>query len=329
MALIWWWISAGIIILAALAAVFAWFIGGKKSLEKGVPIANSKRLTALPAYRRALGRYRMRAWLLASSLLIVIGFTAIAAGRWVYQKVDIPEKHNRDIVLCLDVSKSMLEYDAEIVDTYLKLLDGFKGDRIAMFMWNSTTAQVFPLTDDYHFVRAELEEAKKVMSVKGKKSLDEYRYFDGTLEKKHASSLVGDGLASCTFGFDNEKDKKRSRSIILATDNEVGKGETVSLPDAAKIAKSKNIKIYGINTSTKKPDKVAEYKAAVAETGGIYSDATDPSAVKKIVDRVNSEDTSAIKGAAQVLMIDRPEFWLIAALGALLLYLLAAWRFKL
>ena len=56
---------------------------------------------------------------------------------------------NRDIVLCLDVSGSTLPYDQQVIATYRTLISHFKGERIGLSIFNSTSRTVFPLTDDY------------------------------------------------------------------------------------------------------------------------------------------------------------------------------------
>lgn len=64
---------------------------------------------------------------------------------------------SRDIVLCLDVSGSALPYDREVIDTYRQLVDSFKGERIGLSIFNSTSRTVFPLTDDYELVSKQLD----------------------------------------------------------------------------------------------------------------------------------------------------------------------------
>ena len=63
---------------------------------------------------------------------------------------------NRDIVLCLDVSGSMTAADAAIVQRFLELVEQFHGERIALVVWDSSAAQVFPLNDDYDYVEEQL-----------------------------------------------------------------------------------------------------------------------------------------------------------------------------
>ena len=114
---------------------------------------------------------------------------------------------SRDIVLCLDVSGSTLPYDREVIDTYLELVKHFKGERIGLSIFNSTSRTVFPLTDDYELVTKQLTSASKAL--KGVESQDdidkmsdaEYQdianWLEGTQNRKDATSLIGDGVVSC------------------------------------------------------------------------------------------------------------------------------------
>ena len=78
---------------------------------------------------------------------------------------------SRDIVLCLDVSGSALPYDREVIDTYRTLVDNFKGERIGLSIFNSTSRTVFPLTDDYELVSEQLDKTSTIL--KGVESQDD------------------------------------------------------------------------------------------------------------------------------------------------------------
>ena len=68
------------------------------------------------------------------------------AGRPVDRSVRSNALASRDIVLCLDVSTSMLDTDVEILDTFTKMLDTFEGERVALVVWNTTAQTMVPLT---------------------------------------------------------------------------------------------------------------------------------------------------------------------------------------
>ena len=116
----------------------------------------------------------------------------LGAARPVQRVTLVDQKDNRDIVLCLDVSGSMIDVDAEVVSTFLRLAEGFRGERISMVIFNSSAVPVFPLTDDYDFVSDQLRRAQRSLTIVDGKD----PFFAGTLNGA-GSSLIGDGL---TFG---------------------------------------------------------------------------------------------------------------------------------
>lgn len=102
-----------------------------------------------------------RQWRVLSRLAVILLVVALALATALVARpstVDEGEEKasSRDIVLCLDVSGSALPYDREVIDTYRQLVDSFKGERIGLSIFNSTSRTVFPLTDDYELVSKQL-----------------------------------------------------------------------------------------------------------------------------------------------------------------------------
>ncbi|MDO5053029.1 MAG: VWA domain-containing protein [Pseudoclavibacter sp.] len=320
MALAYWYVTLGLLLLAVAVALLARLLP-RRGGQGRVPVAHSNRLTGLASYRRALNRHTAALTLSAVVLGLLMTTTAVAAGRWIYQRVETPEKYNRDIVLCLDVSTSMLEYDVEVLDRYLEMLPGFSGERMALMLWDSSAVQVFPLTDDYDFVEEQLTEVRDSMQV-------EYGSFEYGTGNAPGASLVGDGLASCALLFDGQPDDGRSRSIILATDNQVHGDQLVSLPEAAAYAGSERIKVYGLDPNVAEDPFADEYRTSIVRNGGLYYKLADPQAVPGIVDQITSDQTSVVLGAPQLLIVDRPAGWLVAMLVGFALLLALGWRFR-
>lgn len=323
MAIAFWWIPLVLVALALAVGALAWIaVRRRRTRAATIPVANTRRLTELPAFRRVVNRATVLSSIAAVALAALLVVTAVAAGRWVYQRVETPEKFNRDIVLCLDISGSMVDFDIEVIDRYIEMLPGFSGERMSLVLWDSTAAQIFPLTDDYDFVEEQLQEVRDGM-------LD----FDGTYwygtQNGSGASLVGDGLASCALMFDGEATDGRSRSIILATDNAVNGTPLVTVPDAAAIAASKNIRIYGLDANAYEDAFSDEYRTSILQNDGQYFKLSDPGAVPGIVDQITSDQTSLMLGAPQILITDRPASWLIAMLIAFSTLLVLLWRLRL
>ena len=209
-------------VLAARGKALRWWRAGGARPRR---IANSAVLLSSPLVRR---RVRQRRFLHAAlGVLVVVGLvcSSVIAGRPVDRSVRSNALASRDIVLCLDVSTSMLDTDVEILDTFTKMLDTFEGERVALVVWNTTAQTMVPLTDDYDLLRSQFEEAASALDFNptyaNPMSSKYITTFGGTLlNEVRASSLIGDGLASCSLAFDTNKVEDRSRSIVLASDNQ-------------------------------------------------------------------------------------------------------------
>ncbi|MBB2956873.1 VWA domain-containing protein [Pseudoclavibacter helvolus] len=331
MAIAMWWISLSLIVVAAAVAGVAWWRSRKRGQSGAIPVANSRRLTKLPAYRRALVRYSSLMTAVGVVLAILLAVTSVAAGRWVYQRVESPEKFNRDIVLCLDISGSMVDYDVEVLDRYLEMLPGFDGERMSLMLWDATAVQLFPLTDDYAFVETQLQQVRDEMESASGGSNIEYSFAQGT-QGAAGASLVGDGLASCamTFGdYDPAADDGRSRSIIFATDNAVNGDPLVSFPEAAEYTEQRGIKIYALDANQFEDAFADQFRTTILQSDGSYFKLTDPASVSGIVDQITSEQTSLMVGQPQLLITDRPNVWLMLMLAFVSIYVVLAWRLRL
>ncbi|WP_309105037.1 VWA domain-containing protein [Microbacterium sp.] len=287
-------------------------------------IARAERLRTLPTFRQALRR-RMLA---LGGILILGVISTVAAGvvaaRPMSSQTIQPVNTSRDIMLCLDVSGSMSEVDVEVLTVFEELLEGFEGERIGLTIFNSSPVQIFPLTDDYDFIREHLTRIRESFDY-----VDEVpEHWVGTLNGAGAS-LIGDGLAACAMGFDHPDDE-RSRSVILATDNEVNGASIVTLEEAAAYAKSKGVRVFGLNPVQGKDAEVsAQLTAAAESTGGTAFGLRDTTTVADIVTRVQEQEATQLRGQAQVVWTDTPDLWIVVLMVAALSFIVVLWRVRL
>lgn len=330
-----WWvfpalISAGFLIVAG----FLFYRTRTKNVQNSntVLVANSHRVRNTPAYQKALRKLWVQMLAGGLALLLLAGLAAFGAAKPVSVEVITPEKHNRDIVLCLDASGSMFDVDTDILLKFQELVNGFRGERIALTIFNATGMQIFPLTDDYEYVYQNLEKMVTVFQ-NAWNDPESTAFLAPTLGREEGASLIGDGLYGCSLNFDFKEDSARSRSIILATDNVVNGIELVPLDDAAQTAAEQNIRVYGINPGSRGdagyvPDSsISQMEAAVETTGGQFFLLSDGAVVSSIIDSISETETSLIVGSPIIVRTDTPDLYLyILSGGMIVVFSYLIWR---
>ena len=319
----WWILAAAILALAAIAAGL--FLPQRPRDKRGAPVARAARIRGMETVRRAA---RVRAAGLAA--VCVLGTGALLAGGVIVSKPMsvqqvTPENHSRDVMLCLDVSGSMSDVDIEILDVFDELLDGFRGERIGLTIFNASAVQVFPLTDDYAFVRDRVESLRKSIDF-GTATGEIPEHWVGTLEGP-GSSLIGDGLASCALRFDHAGEE-RARSIILATDNEVEGASIMTLAEAAAYAKGQEIRVFALNPIQDASDLSDDLVRGAESTGGEAYALRGETTVSDIIAEVEKQDAAVLRQHERVVYTDAPAPWIALLCGAALVLIVICWRVR-
>jgi Ca-activated chloride channel family protein len=322
----WWAPLVWLVALAAAVAVAALLARrSRRRTAESLPIAHRDRLTALPGYARALRRYRRLLVGLIASLLVLLAGVALITARPASVSSVQPKLSNRDIVLCLDVSGSMVDYDKEVLDVFGELSEQFTGERISLVVFNASAVTRFPLTSDYDYI------TKQFADLRADFDSENSDYYRGTLFG-NGSSLVGDGLASCAVRFD-APDAERSRSVILVTDNLIAGEPIFTLPEAGRLARDRGVTVFGINPGDTQAkaylaDLAIEFRTVVEDTGGSYFALDDPAAIPSIVDQITAQQAAEMVGEPQVVLTDQPGVPVFVALLGLVGLLVFAWRLR-
>ena len=322
------WMLVGAVFAALIAVGVGLLIGLRRrradAVSDAAPIARAERLRTLPSFRQAIRRRALTLTALLALAAVTVLLAGVVAARPMSSQTVQPVNTSRDIMLCLDVSGSMSDVDIEVLTVFDDLLDGFEGERIGLVIFNSSAVQIFPLTDDYEFVREHLQRIRESFDY----VQDIPEHWVGTLNGPGAS-LIGDGLASCAMGFDHEGDE-RSRSIILATDNEVNGASIVTLDEAAAYAASKQIRVFALNpVEGKDATPSAELIAAAEATGGAAFGLRETTTVDDIVTQVQEQEATELRGQAQVVWSDQPNLWIVLLVLPVLGLLVVLWRVRL
>ena len=325
------WLFALSLAILIGAGAFAW-LSARPPERSTTWVANTAALRRLPAFQRERSRTLWTA-VLAGAALVALGVSAaVSAGAPVKRHVEHPQLASRDIVLCLDASGSMLPFDGQILRSFQDMAEHFDGERLALQLWSAQTVTRFPLTDDYELVNAVLAEAAGLidsgyLGPEGDYVLVTHEladYLEGIEAPggEKISSLVGDGLATCVMGFD-ATDADRSRTIVLATDNEVMGEQIYSLAEAVEFATSRNVDIIALYPSeggvlTAEGEQL---RSVVQGAGGDFYDASDPSVVPQIVDKIAADQLAEVGEDAQVVETTVPKTALLWLAGSLLAFL--------
>lgn len=296
------------------------------------------------------GRHAMHVWrrlnrfaaLLASLALIV---TLVFVGRPSHVTTEDEQSSQRDIVLCLDVSGSALPYDQQVIDTYRSLLTHFKGERIGLSIFNSTSRTVFPLTNDYAMVSAQLTHADEILrGVATQDDIDQLSdqqyqdvsdWLEGTQNKKNATSLIGDGLVSCAAmvpGFTyGSNDTNRDASIVLATDNVVSGKPTYTLAQALDLTSQAGISVDGLfsgPTQSENDQQTQEMKQLIEEHHGVFLTQSNGASVEELVRSIDEQQMREEHQAHQAALSDAPGWWTLAIAILVIGWFLIAWRLR-
>ena len=214
----------------------------------------------------------------------------------------------------------MLPYDSKIGAAFREIISHFEGERISLQLWDAYSMTMFPLTDDYDMATDVLQDMSDTIDtgltrIGGRLSATQelFDYLAPVMdENQEVSSIVGDGLASCVMGFDHN-DKQRSRTILLATDNEVYGEGVYDLSEAIEFAKKQGVTVTALypGSDTNLGYEAQQLRDEVRKTGGDFYDASSPSSVDRVVKQIEAEQKEELDSAGKMLETDRPG----AALG--------------
>lgn len=315
-----WMVPLGLGVACLVGALAWWW--GRRTRTDGLAVAHSARLTALPRYQLlARRRRRLLLGMFAASLALVVAVTMLAA-RPVRSQRATPELASRDIMLCLDVSGSMVEYNRSVLEQFTRLIEDFDGERVGLTIFNASAVSVFPLTTDYRFITEEFAKFRDTFARRGIDTLA------GTLEGD-GSSLVPDGIASCALSFP-DGEEERSRSLVVATDNQVEGVTLTDMPQVTGLVRERGIRVYSIYPlfsfeSQSRPETV-EMRDLANQSGGAFYGLDNLQATEWIVGRIDQTEATLLESQATLVRTAEPTVWAaLAALAAVSLVALG-WR---
>ena len=338
MVMIFWWVTA-LLLIAALAVWAITFWNRRAMRRSPVLVATSQYMDRIPSFVRAQRTARIVRVLQVGVAVLAVISASVLSGRIASERIETPEFSSRDIVLCLDVSGSMYEYDTEILATFAEMVDGFEGERVALSIFNSTSRTVFPLTNDYDLIERELREGAEAIDFDefgyrlGNKDYPEEKvrqyveFVEGTKGIPDEASIVPDGLASCAQVFD-QAEQDRSRSIIFATDNEVNGEPVFTLQEATQRVADREIDLYTFYPGAYEcgPGCFEELQTATEDQDGELYESSDPQAIPSIIGEIQKNQAEVLGAEPSVVRTDHPAIGFTLTFLSLVGILVLGWR---
>lgn len=245
-----------------------------------------------------------------------------------YQNIEITRGEGIDIVLCLDVSGSMLARDFEpdrfraSINVAREFVSHRKGDRMGLVIFSGQSLALCPLTTDLKVITDQLGRIEYgILS-------------DGT--------AIGTGLASAVDRL--RSGNAKSKVVILLTDGE-NTGGLIDPPTAKELAKTYGIKVYTIGVGTtgyapmpyQTPDgsvSTRQEKVSIdeplltqiaQETGGQYFRANNKQALEEIYRAINGMEKSKVETTVFKKRTDEFFPWVMMAIVLMIVEVLLRW----
>jgi len=304
-------------VLPALVAlpVIAWFYFRTPSWRKSSMKVTTTQTIRVKSWKNHMIHFPFWLQLLAAGCIIV----ALARPQI---KNTTSKMHGQgiDIVLCMDISGSMLSNDfppSRLEVSKQMAIEFVKKrpiDQIGLVIFSGESFTQYPISADHAGLLEQISGLKSGMLI------------DGT--------VIGEGLATSVERLSTSK--ARSKVIILLTDGNEQPPETrlIDPNTALEITKTKNIKVYtigmgatgthtvaekGVNTRSNTFLDEALLKRIATQTGGAYFRATDQGSLQDIYRQIDQLEKSDVEVITKTKFADQFIYFILAALFLLAL----------
>lgn len=288
-------------LILPLIALLVWTVWQKR---KKIPTLQFGSVELLKTITPSVKVRLMNLPLILKTVGLILAIVALARPQTMNTKIR-KNVEGIDIVICLDVSDSMLIEDMRPLnrleaakETIKKFIEGRSSDRIGLVVFAGESFTMVPPTLDYQMILQRVGEITSASSAKIK---------DGT--------ALGVSMANAAGRLKDSQ--ARSRVMIFMTDGENNSG-TIDPETGLEIAKGYGIKVYSIGIGKDGPTRIPVYtrdifgqkvktyqpfestvneellRRMASETSGKYYRATTDDALKKIFNDIDSLEKTKI-----------------------------------
>ncbi len=306
-------------LLLLIPAIIAWYIWKNKTYSAELKVST---ISGFDGIKRSFKQYLRHAGIVLRVMAIALMIVVLARPQSRSSYKDV-KTEGIDIVMCLDISGSMLAKDFKpnrieaAKEVAQDFIDSRPNDRIGLVIFSGESFTQCPLTTDHAVIKNLFQGIHTGMVA------------DGT--------AIGNGLATAVSRVKDSKAK--SKVVILLTDGVNNQGSVAPLT-AAEIAKAFGVRVYtvGVGTIGKALAPVAMYPdgsyqygyvdvnidektlGEIADgTGGKYFRATDNDKLKNIYKEIDRLEKTIFE---EKNFTNKAEHFLPFAISAALLLLI-------
>ena len=338
------YISVAVAVAFGIAAFI--YIRRKKKYSGGKKAYLPEYLSKESIYKTRMAWYVVLKYVLIALIITSIILSGYLMARPYKAETKQLANYNRDIILCLDISNSVDNLNATLIDKLKEIVEELNGERFGIVIFNTSPVLMCPLTNDYQYIIRQLDSLKEGLQMRldymNKQILPSAKYSqveafleNGTLVgfPDRGSSIIGEGLAGAVLDFyDIEEKPDRTRIIIFTSDNDnaikEGEEEIVTLPEAGEWAKERNITVFGIGTEMMLDADRKMMKETVENTGGTFWYGEDKDVVDDIVANLRKQMATLDDTQYEIIENEIPEATFRMLLLSISLMLLCAFILK-
>ena len=306
-----------LIFLALIPFVLYYYIKQQINKSNQLKLPSTKRLTTPKTFKT-----RLRNLPAVLRTLSIAGIIVALAQPAKYETLQINEGEGIDIVLCLDVSGSMLAQDFKpnrllaSINVAKEFIKERKGDRLGLVIFSGQSLTLCPLTTDLAIIDQQLDR------------IEYGNLSDGT--------AIGSGLASSVDRL--RASTSKSKIVILLTDGE-NTGGLIDPETAKQLAINFGIRVYtiGIGSTGMAPMPVRTVNGEIetimtkvsidenllkdiaSSTKGKYYRAADENTLNQVYTEINTLEKSKVTTKYFEKRTDQYFIWVLAALVLLCL----------
>ena len=186
-------------------------------------------ISLMPSY--SVNRLHLKFWFYAFAVaLMIFSLSRPQFG----SKVDKAQRKGIDLMICFDISRSMLATDIQpsrierSKQAMMRMIDELKNDRIGIVVFAGKSFIQLPITNDYGAAKMFID-----------------RLSTNLIDQQ--GTAIGGAIELAVSSFNLEEESPNSRAIIVLTDGENFEDDAIAV--ASEVAK-KNIKVHAIGVGS-------------------------------------------------------------------------------